>query len=549
MKKLIAAFVTLALFAGSAFAQTNVTVFGDITVRTELMSGDNRQWEGITDGDGRTQPNQTGDLYEGWIPQYGALAGEEFTLYRGVRSFTGSFFRGNIGVNINRDTPAGLFEGAFRIGLTAGNGALLGNESALVNRAWVGWRPNDMFNIRLGRDHGGLGGMGRQAFLVDSADIGIGGLGGGTADIFFPGNPHGLSVNVTPLGDNTVEVGFGLVPPAATRPDLGALLDGVGNEWMVEWDGSQWHIVDNPDYVSAGGGAAWDRAHPGNAAANVLGAIRARALYRMDGIGHFGIGYIGGGYTYLHGLFAGTGDDLTLHDGIVPHWDLGSLFAMANISMLRDIGLDLELGIRFDLGHTLLEDFNFTQPTDAADKIQDVNTQQLHIALGANYTVSPEFGARFRAYTRLRFAEYSPTEIGFDLLPFYHLNDTLSVFLLGGLRLTMFDHRTDRWIDADETYQHPLWVPAQRRIDNGFQWIVHPYVRINTGGPTFLAGFRIEGSNLRNPTGAAATAQAFDARPWDHTMNRGRNNNGTERRGANEYLVNWSVPIGMVFSF
>jgi len=578
MKKMIAVFVVLALFAGSAFAQTNATVFGNVEARGNFLSGDNREFEGIVFGDGRVQT-------VGTETRYTALPGFEFANNYGVRMFSGAAIRGNIGVNINRDTDVGRFEGAVRVGMAAD--AAMGGDatSAVLNRAWIGWRPNDMINIRFGRDHWTLDDLGRQAFMMDAAGVGVGGLGAGA--VFFPGS-DGLVFNVRPLADMALDIGFGFMMPSAALAtptsspgffsanfdDNGDFMTTAAGDPIYTagsrqtWNAAAWRT--HLGYTEA----QWNAMFPGNAVSEVLGRIRARARLDMPGLGTFGLGYVGGGSELLGGTLAGDaanrhyaqgitrvtgfadpsvdpgwgnqpdtdwGTSVTA-TGLIPYWNLGSIYAMGRVTAVEN--LSAELGVRFDLGHQMMENRNYIAPTAADEKPIARNTSALHIGLGANYQVMPEFGVRFRGFAHIRFEDNSPNQIGFDILPFYDVSGTVRVALLAGLRMTMFDWNTT---EGTVSAPQPTFIPVAQRVEDGLEWEVHPFVRINTGGPTFLAGVRIQGTNLR---GAVTDEALVHINPWmPNVTNVNRDNNHRVRRAANETFVQWSVPIGMTFSF
>jgi hypothetical protein len=380
----------------------------------------------------------------------------------------------------------------------------------------------EMLHLGIGLGIGGLDHIGRIGFAATGAGVGGGAL---NRNAFYTGLDDGLAIDITPMGD-MLRIGFGLARPAGPSFSESAT-------------------------VTADAAAALNRQFPNNRASAVFGGIHARVRFDLDGIGHFGLAYQGGGYDMLSGdnIVFGTGADaLWLSDaGIddVPAWDLGSLFAMARITAVEN--LEFDLGIRFNLGHSIMENLLYTTPPAGtpARSVQDPDTGSLQIGLGANYNINQDFEVRLRASAGFRFADYSPTEIAFDIWPHFRVNETLSVFLLAGLRLTLWDHPGDspenralrRWLPASTPATTPPDGSEAGFADNGVEWNIHPYVRVSAGGPAFWAGIRIWGTNL-NGDG------------WNATNNIGRGGlHNNVRPGANESLVNWAVPLGLTFAF
>lgn len=168
--------------------------------------------------------------------------------------------------------------------------------------------------------------------------------------------------------------------------------------------------------------------------------------------------------------------------GVAQDYNIGSIFAYLNLRMIDNLDLDIGLGF-----HLRGED----HPDDT----------RIAIGLAAQFDVNADFGLRTRFQFGLDTADYIAFNgILFDLLPFFSLSDSITVFCSVGIAVDMVS-------------EGPSGVPESA---SAFNWHLNPYVEI--GGdwaPRFFAGFRL----------------------WS--------TNGFDDNGH----VNWAVPIGLTINF
>jgi hypothetical protein len=216
-----------------------------------------------------------------------------------------------------------------------------------------------------------------------------------------------------------------------------------------------------------GTGGGHGGAHDGIAMADIFGSMMVRATASLD-FGRIGVGFRGGDAT-----------------------NRGDIYAFFHSSDLVD-GMGVDFGLRFGLGVT--EDF-FYPGSDAGDLMT------MGIGAGVNFDVTDEFGVRFRATAGFSLdSDWDYVAMNFEFLPHFHVTPNVSAFLYAGFGITMLD---EDLLGDDNTM---------------ISWMINPYVRVNLGGPSFLAGFRVWGDN------------GFGNDDWGSVMG-------------------WEVPIGMVFSF
>jgi hypothetical protein len=199
---------------------------------------------------------------------------------------------------------------------------------------------------------------------------------------------------------------------------------------------------------------------------DIFGSMMVRATASLD-FGRIGVGFRGG-----------------------DAMNRGDIYAFFHSSDLVD-GMGLDLGLRFGLGTT--EDYSFSG--DSGDLMT------MAIGAGVNFDVTDEFGVRFRATAGFSLdSDFDYVAMNFEFLPHFHVTPNVSAFLYAGFGITMLD---EDLLGDDNTM---------------ISWMINPYIRVNLGGPSFLAGFRVWGDN------------GFGSDYFNSVMG-------------------WEVPIGMVFSF
>ncbi|MCL2558257.1 MAG: hypothetical protein FWE09_07235 [Treponema sp.] len=388
-----------------------------------------------------------------------------------IKIFTGAVGQGILGVSRSLRTAAGIFGGVIEVSAT------IATPSINLGAAAFTWRPIDEVWMRFGYGYGRFDDIGRGVGIT-LGDFNVGVNVMSSANVIHPGAPGGYALDLTLL-DGMVQWGFGIpfqgVHASDKRPEA------------------------------------------------ILGRINSRVKLTLDGIGRIGLGYTGGGYintTAAPAWRAAAGpqpvrweiDNVSTSPtfgtlvekpavaavvaGPNPvDWNLGYVRLFAYINAIENLGIDL--GARYHLGVSL-------HSGQDAPKESEMN---LFLSLG--YTVSPDFGIRFRTSADLFFGDDNrkANVIGFDLGPYYHLNSIVSLGLLAGARMTM--HHAEGTL---------------KDSDMGLDWNVEPHVRVSAGGPVLRAGLTISGTNLTRVDGNVTGV-------------------------LNDPKISWSVPMAVVIGF
>ena len=178
-----------------------------------------------------------------------------------------------------------------------------------------------------------------------------------------------------------------------------------------------------------------------------------------------------------------------------PHTIWASFFSNSLVS-----GLDFDIGLGFRVPETV-DNMDIQAPMDVGLGVRyTTGAFNIRFRTGAQFigSVKPESGEAFN----------TPITIGFGILPNYNFG-SFRVFLNAGLDIALpQEDGTPLFYDDD-----PLVA-----------WYVNPYVHIPAGGINFYAGFQLYNG-------------------------RDRSGNGTPKADANDLLVNWKIPLGVVYNF
>jgi hypothetical protein len=251
----------------------------------------------------------------------------------------------------------------------------------------------------------------------------------------------------------------------------------------------------------------------GGEAADMFAKLHAQVAYDISGIGNFAITYTGGlghkdkvaptGSDTKYGWIPGATESdpptwgliTTPKGGSAEVNDPGKIYAYFGLSAIENLGIDIGLG--------------YTLPYTREDKTT-VNTP-IAVGLGVKFD-SGAFGVKARIQGQLGGSKKpdsgtewkDPTVIDFDILPYYAVTDTVTALLSAGLHMSA---------PGDNDYG------TAGKPDAVTGWHVEPYLTVKSSwwAPNFYAGFRLESDGVK---------------------------------GADDKsVVNWSVPIGVVFSF
>jgi hypothetical protein len=237
---------------------------------------------------------------------------------------------------------------------------------------------------------------------------------------------------------------------------------------------------------SSGGG--W------NEAKDVFGKMHAQVAYDIGGVGQVALTFRGD-----------LGDTVTVNTDGSGSANGSKLFLYFGLSAIENLGIDLGLG--------------YTLPVTADVGPASV-TYNAPMAIGLGFKFDAgAFGVKARVQAQLGESVKvkdvdddwkGNTVIDFDVLPYFAVSDTVSVLLSAGLQITS---------PADNEK-----VTGVKPGDPTTGWHIEPYVTVKSSwwAPNFYAGIRIDSDGKK---GKDATGKETDP------------------------VVNWSVPIGIVFAF
>jgi len=179
--------------------------------------------------------------------------------------------------------------------------------------------------------------------------------------------------------------------------------------------------------------------------------------------------------------------------------DSAKLYIFAGLSMIEGLGIDVGLGIKFP-------------ETDTTGPVDVTVSYPISAGLGLNFGAD-QFGVKARFMGQFAGSvkvDSDKTDMPFlmlaDILPYYNVSDTVTVLLSAGLKL------------YGEDKDGVMGTPGVK-TESVTGWHIHPYVTIksNWWAPNFYAGFRLESDGGED--------------------------------GKGDKYVDWSIPIGIAFSF
>ena len=256
----------------------------------------------------------------------------------------------------------------------------------------------------------------------------------------------------------------------------------------------------------------------GGEAKDSFGNFHAQVAYDISGIGNLALTYKGG-----------LGDSLTANQRKNTAGGNGStLLLYFGLSAIENLGVDIGLGYTLPVTADKIK-VTSPDPTDPSkDQTALVTLSEnatysapIAIGLGLKYD-GGAFGVKTRFQVQLGETFKAKdlfgvddelkgdTVIDFDILPYFAVNDSLTVLLSAGLKITS---------PADNEK-----ITSQKPGDAVTGWHVEPYVTVKSSwwAPNFYMGFRLESDGVK----------------------------GTDASGKEtDPVVKWFVPIGIVFSF
>ena len=319
---------------------------------------------------------------------------------------------GRIRIQASGQNDEGTFGAWIRMGADGWGGDVSGH-----GLAW--WKPIDMLRLQIGSNPDGefgLDGVARWGFYQDACDVGVANETWAWSASFYGGFDAGGSiVTLTPV-------------------------DGLEINVAVPFDSG------SSDPVPGYSGRFIANSYTGF----LYDKTTVQAKYGMEGLGTFGLTFIGGRGTELD-----NGAKLLLYAGL---------------DLIEGLGIDIGLG--------------YTLP----GKKDGVGTYNAPIALGlgAQYAITDEFGVKFRAQGEFAGkmkpdsgdSEKDAMVVRADVMPFYAVSESMTAFLSVGLVYT--GKEKDQGMDS-----------------NFIDWHLNPYIAIKEGNGGFYAGIKIYGNGER----------------------------------------------------
>jgi hypothetical protein len=449
MKKLIALLVVFALLAGSVFA---IDVSGGVIGTVKLLEGNSvktadREGNEVSDigaggAMGRIRlegSGEAGDNFGGWLRIEGAAFNEKAIM-------------GAVAAFMPDDPTAGGGSGS-------GGGTDPDDESApgleisdLFNAGFYGiawWKPIDQLKLSIGGNPDGIwgkDGVTRWGFYLEGGDAGVAAESWAFDASFFGGffNRAALMLEITPMDMLAVNIGI-------------PFSDGK----LYSDDGDIKDVY--------------------------LHAVAQLAL-NFD-FGTIALTYEGGTNDKYK-----VGYSVYLTDPTDPKIDRKSdpskIYAYFGLTMIENLGIDVGIGFPF--------------PNKGDKDAGYFGTIQEPIAAGLGVSFATDvFGVKFRAQGAFaggvtpdgKDKIKDPFVLDLDVLPYYAMNDNVSIFLSAGLHMVAPDEG-----DSDVDFH------------------INPYIQVGKQGPSFWAGFKL----------------------WS---------DGKDPTDADKAKICWAIPIGLTVAF
>jgi hypothetical protein len=219
-----------------------------------------------------------------------------------------------------------------------------------------------------------------------------------------------------------------------------------------------------------------------------------QAAYNLDGIGKVVVGF--GGYNGDSGNYQSTAGSEAGH----TFWNPGAMYGYFQFTKVENLMVEIALKAPF------------YQIEDDKYKKFSMNT-----GLGVRYEMGA-FGVKARVqgnFSGYSYDDYRYTEgvsINFNVMPYYAISDSLSVYLSFGLHATGLpsDSTGKDYGDPDKA-----------------TWYLNPYIVLKGGPGTFYAGVQLDGNDNNSDK-------------W------GYNNDGDWTTFPK---VKWAIPIGINIGF
>ena len=219
---------------------------------------------------------------------------------------------------------------------------------------------------------------------------------------------------------------------------------------------------------------------------------QAQVAYTMEGLGTFALTYAGG---------RGTVASYTAPTTSAPSYKVSgngaALYAFADLTMIENLGLNV--GLKYTM--PAKQDGGWTYNAPVA------------VGVAASYDISDEFGVKLRTQVELAGKAKPnsgdsvklPMVFGLDVLPYYAVSESMTAFLNAGFKYTA----KEKDVGMDGAF---------------LDWFLNPYMCIAEGPGAFYAGFKLEGTGERKYKVGNLSGKA-------------------------DSFIDWSIPIGILFSF
>jgi hypothetical protein len=546
IKKLIAISVVFALVAGAAFAEINFG--GGVFGRVNVIEGTSEKgisavdWSG--DGKGKT------------------------TLDDGKEIGASGYF-GRVRLEASGTNDDETFGGWARLDTSYGQ--------SVTGYGYAWWQPIQQVKFQVGTNGGdgffdAWGGAG-WGWYQGAGDIGVANESWAYSASFYGGfGANGAILTITPLDALAINIGIPYMAGGRgesvykqTNAQVAYTIDGIGklaisyaggyegdNYVNGNFAGRKWKVGYGPNSTGANGGfdnsavtvlAALDPSDPGDG----LGYVLLPPAAGSDASSSTPPGTDTVGKVEVPDVMAQVGSR-----------NNSKLYAFFDLSMVENLGVQLSVGFTLPSKDVDEKENNYGVPADGKTTRTVNYMPPLAVGLAASYDVG---AIGIKARVQGEFAESlkydyentapglaageksgsyevkGPLKLRADILPSFAINDSMKVFLSAGLVLqASYSYDALGWSNPDANGEQTASSKAakvEQTVESKVDWHINPYFTKSAGAGTFYAGFRL-----------------WSAGKYKESYNRDSTSTLRPEWAPNyKTIVNWSVPVGVAFSF
>jgi len=416
-------------------------------------------------------------------------------------------------LNFRAANDDGTFGGFVRLQADVGNkvnykGEVMGADVDLdigaphyfsMQYGYAWWQPIEQLKLTAGLF---------DDFYVNEIVDTFGGVAEDTKVHYVTGAEDGLFLGPFAQQFDDVGLGVGIYPIPGLALNIGVPfgngLGGVGRHAGSAAAGTV--VIDDPDGIPNSGDEIYNNDTGwytwGETARDVYGHVKIQAVYQLEEIVRIALAF----HAVPADSQLGSKNTKTAPTGGGAFAvDNSALFLAGYITALENMAINV--GLKFTLPY----------------EVEDVGTYNSPFRIGVGFTFDADafgIGARLGFALGSSFKPKSgdevkgPFEFGLNILPYYDLG-VCKIFLNAGIHMVA--------LDAD--YKKAVKDSGADEPKDGFGFHLNPYVEKTIGGGSFFVGFEL-------------FSEPFD---WEYNVKDGKVKDTS--------IINWSVPVGMRFSF